>query len=204
MRYNSAPARGLTCTPGMGLAFIGRLTREKGVDLLIAAWREAKIWRGRPLVIAGDGPDRSIVEAARRYNVQYLGSVDQAGVAALLDEAALVVIPSRNYEGFPRLVAESFERGRPVAATNLGSLKELITSEVGWTASPEPKAFARMLEAAVEDPTREEKGIRAWQVFETILHPRVAMDSLLEVYAAVTRPRYADARTLRTDDAFLC
>ncbi len=185
VRYNSAQPLGPTRPLGTGFVFVGRLTREKGASLLISAWSQSDLWRQHRLVVAGDGPERDLVVSASGRNVHYLGPVDRARVSELLDEAAVVVIPSLCYEGFPRVMAESFERGRPVAATALGALGELITAELGWTAAPEPEAFAKMLSRAIVDPTLHDKGARARSMFESKLHPLVTTDSLLGVYEAL-------------------
>jgi glycosyltransferase involved in cell wall biosynthesis len=191
VRYNSTQPRGPTRPLGTGFVFVGRLSDEKGASLLISAWMQADLGRRHRLVVAGDGPERDLVVSARDHNVHYVGLVDRARVSALLDEAAVVVIPSLNYEGFPRLVAESFERGRPVAATALGALKELITPEVGWTAPPEPDAFAKMMVGAASDPSLTEKGARARATYESRLDPVVTTSSLLDIYERVQAGRSA-------------
>ena len=83
--------------------FIGRLTREKGVNLLMSAWARSLAGDTQQLVVAGDGPERDSVLASRGINVRYEGFVDAARLHQLLDETAIVVIPSLCYEGFPGL-----------------------------------------------------------------------------------------------------
>jgi glycosyltransferase involved in cell wall biosynthesis len=183
---NCARSRGPVAPPGSGFVFIGRLTAEKGVSLLMSAWARSRARDTQRLVVAGDGPEREIVIAARESNVRYEGLVDAERVRWLLDEAAIVVIPSLCYEGFPRLVAEAFERGRPVVATALGSLGDLITSDVGWTADPNADAFATMLSSASSDPTLATKAAAARAVFEAYLTPELRVQRLLAVYADVT------------------
>jgi len=180
---NSTQSRGAVRSPGSGFIFVGRLTPEKGASLLISAWKMSRVWQKERLVVAGDGPERDLILAAKDHNVHYVGAVDQARVGTLLDEAAVVVIPSLCYEGFPRLVAEAFERGRPVAATAIGSLGELITRDVGWTAPPESPAFARMLSLAASDLTLQEKSKAARALYESQLTPSVTTASLLDLYA---------------------
>jgi glycosyltransferase involved in cell wall biosynthesis len=152
---------------------------------MISAWKRSGVWRAHRLVVAGDGPELELVRGAAGHNVHHVGVVDRTRVSTLLDAAAVVIIPSRCYEGFPRLVAESFERGRPVAATALGSLRELVTADVGWTAPPESGAFAEMLSRAASDPTLRKKSAAARAVFESKLTPQVTTASLLNVYEAV-------------------
>jgi len=182
---NSTLSRGPTTPPGSGFVFIGRLTAEKGVALLMSAWARSSARATQRLVVAGDGPERSVVVDARESNVRYEGLVDAERVHKLLDEAAVVVIPSLCYEGCPRLVAEAFERGRPIASTALGALRDLVTSEVGWTSDPTPDAFADMLSRAASDPTLPTKAVAARAVFEARLTPEISVKRLLGVYAEV-------------------
>jgi len=182
VRPNFAQPRGPVQPLGSGFLFVGRLTPEKGASLLVSAWTQSRLWRQHRLVIAGDGPERDLVLSARQHNVDYVGIVDSSRVSMLLDDAAVVVIPSLCYEGFPRLVAEAFERGRPVAATPLGALGDLITPEVGWTAPPEADAFAKMLSLAISDPNIQERATTARAVFERDFHPLVTTASLVALY----------------------
>lgn len=186
VRPNSAQPGAPVRPPGSGFVFVGRLTPEKGISLLIDAWKRSTLWETERLVVAGDGPERNLVLDHAHRNVHYLGTVDRAHVSTLLDDAAVVVIPSLWYEGYPRVVAESFERGRPVAATALGALADLITADVGWTAAPDPRAFATMLGAAAADPDRARKGIAARSRFDAELDPSVTMKTLIDLYASLS------------------
>ena len=170
---NFARSHGPAIPPGSGFVFIGRLTAEKGVSLLMSAWARSRARDTQRLVVAGDGPERATVIAARESNVRYEGLVNAERVHQLLDEAAIVVIPSLCYEGFPRLIAEAFERGRPIASTALGSLRDLVTLDVGWTADPNADSFATMLSSAASDPALAAKAAAARAVFEAQLRPEL-------------------------------
>jgi glycosyltransferase involved in cell wall biosynthesis len=182
---NSARSLGPVTAPGSGFLFIGRLTAEKGVNLLMSAWARSLAGHTQQLVVAGDGPERDSVIAARDINVRYEGFVDAERLHQLLDDTAIVVIPSLCYEGFPRVVAESFERGRPIAATALGSLCDLVTADVGWTAQPNVESFAAVIADAACDPALVTKGAKARAVFDTTLTPEMSLARLLDVYTQV-------------------
>ncbi len=187
VRPNSAQSRGAVLPPGSGFVFIGRLTHEKGASLLISAWMASPVWKTQRLVVAGDGPERELILAAEHRNVHYVGQVDQAHVSSLLDEAAIVVIPSLWYEAFPRIVSESFERGRPILATAVGALRGLITPNVGWTAPADSTAFAEALSVAASDPTLQNKGAAARMFYDSQLTTSVTTASLLDIYASLRR-----------------
>ena len=109
--------------------FVGRLSAEKGVDTLLAAWKRLQ---GRvPLKIVGDGPLASEVAATaeRIEGVEWLGRKPRAGVLDLMKQASFLIFPSRWYEGFPMTIAEAFATGLPVVASNLGAMATLIDHE---------------------------------------------------------------------------
>ena len=107
-----------------GALFVGRLSREKGVDVLLDAWHQ---FPDLPLTIVGDGPERERLEAAAPPNVTFTGALTRAEVEARMLSSGVLVVPSIWYEGFPMVIAEAFARGLPVAASRIGSLSELIS-----------------------------------------------------------------------------
>ncbi len=111
--------------PGRGAVFVGRLSPEKGVDLLIDAWREQE---GAPLTIVGTGPAEAALRARARDvpGVHFLGAQPREGVIAALRDAAFAVAPSRWYEIAPLAVLEALACGRPVVAWRGGALAEAV------------------------------------------------------------------------------
>lgn len=122
--------------PGQGAGdggyavFVGRLSEEKGVRVLLSAWRAVA---GVRLKIAGDGPLRAELErqAVREgLTVEFLGYRRKDEVNALLRNAAVSILPSICYEGIPMSMIESFACGTPVVASRIGSLAELVEDGV--------------------------------------------------------------------------
>src|SRR5581483_9427331 len=112
--------------PGGYFLFLGRLAREKGLGDLLAAWRTIEA----PLVVAGDGPQRLELEAAAPRNFGFRGSVSPDEVPGLLRGARALVVPSRWYEGAPRVVIEAYAAGVPVIASRLGGLAQTVDDGV--------------------------------------------------------------------------
>jgi len=118
--------------PGVGSGdggfalFVGRLTEEKGIRPLLAAWKS--IGNALPLKICGDGPLAEEVANTIKDmpGVQWLGRKPFSQVIELMGRATVLVFPSIWYEGLPRTIVESYARGTPVAASDLGSMRELI------------------------------------------------------------------------------
>ncbi len=105
--------------------FVGRLSHEKGISTLLSAW--ARLRENAKLKIVGTGPLEGFVhEGAKNSSIQAIGHQTQEGVMNLIDGAAFVIFPSECYEGFPRVIVESFAKGKPVVASRLGSMAELI------------------------------------------------------------------------------
>jgi glycosyltransferase involved in cell wall biosynthesis len=106
--------------------FVGRLSQEKGVDTLLAAW--TRLRQKVPLKIVGDGPlAPKVAEAAKRLSkVEWLGRQPKDRVIALMKDAVALVFPSVWYEGFPMVIAEAYAVGLPVIASDLGSMSSLI------------------------------------------------------------------------------
>ncbi|MBI1356929.1 MAG: glycosyltransferase [Acidobacteria bacterium] len=133
--------------------FLGRLSPEKGVRLLLKAWEEQGCTV--PLKIGGSGPLEEEVAAAadRRPHVEALGRLSAKEVDFHMKRASFLVLPSVNYEGFPRTVVEAYARGLPVLASRLGSLEELIhDGETGAHFAPyDPADLAQRAEALFAD-----------------------------------------------------
>jgi glycosyltransferase involved in cell wall biosynthesis len=106
--------------------YAGRLSVEKGLDTLLAAWEH--VGQQMPLKIVGDGPlAREVVEATKRLpHVKWLGRRPMAEVYELMGEATVLILPSKWYETFGRVAVEAFAKGTPVIASKIGAIAELV------------------------------------------------------------------------------
>jgi glycosyltransferase involved in cell wall biosynthesis len=134
------------------VAFIGALEPSKGVDVLIEAW--AMVVRQIPearLAIAGGGSmmqklQRRIETLGLGASVDLIGALPRNEVWALLDRSWLLAAPSRS-EGLGRVILEAFSRARPVVATHVGGIPELV--EPGRTGLLVPPEDAPALASAL-------------------------------------------------------
>ena len=125
------------------LLCLGRLVDGKGIDLAIAAFKLilTRFPRAR-LVIGGDGParfalERQVAELGIRDVVEFIGQVPRDRVPFLLNTATLVLIPSRE-EAFNLVALEAAFLARPVVATRVGGLPEVVADgETGLLVEPE-------------------------------------------------------------------
>ena len=104
--------------------FIGRLSEEKGIDLLLNAF----MCNGQPLQIIGKGPmEKNVIDIASRHtNITYLGFQDKAFIMRKLKKAKSLIFTSICYEGMPMTILESFSAGTPVIGPNIGGPNEII------------------------------------------------------------------------------
>lgn len=156
---NFLPSRGgdraLTPAPAAGplaLLFIGRLSIEKGVDVLLEALAAGPA--ALQLTVLGDGAERADLEAlcgrlGLSARVHFAGWQDDVG--PYLDRAGAVVMPSLR-EGLPLTAIEAAAAGRPVVASRVGGIPDVIKhGETGLLVEPgQPAALASALSQLVE------------------------------------------------------
>lgn len=106
--------------------FVGRLSQEKGIDLLLRAWK--RIGSRIPLKILGTGPlaSRCVQAASESSGITYLGPKPKHEVFEYMGGARALAFPSCCYEGCSLSVIESLAKGTPVIASKLGSMEEMI------------------------------------------------------------------------------
>jgi glycogen(starch) synthase len=140
---------------------LGRLVPEKGFDLALAAFGviRARVPHVR-LVLAGDGGEREqlkrqAAELGLGRSVEFLGAVPPDRAADLIAKATLVVVPSR-LEGFGLVALEAAAMARPVIATRVGGLPEVIVhGETGLlTEAENSEALAGAIAVLLEQPAK--------------------------------------------------
>jgi glycosyltransferase involved in cell wall biosynthesis len=136
--------------------FVGRLSPEKGISTLLAAWQI--LGEQIPLKIVGDGPlaDEVATAGSEIPGVEWLGRQPQEQVQKLMQNAKILVFPSVWYETFGMVVIEAYAVGLPVIASNLGSLSSLIDSgRTGFHFRPgDSDDLAAKVEWAVTHPEK--------------------------------------------------
>jgi glycosyltransferase involved in cell wall biosynthesis len=177
--------------PGVGdhlggyALFVGRLTREKGVQTLLHAWAQLE---GRvPLKIVGTGPLGALAEP-QRHGIEWLGAQPHEQVLELMKHASFLVFPSEWYEGFPMTLVEAFATGLPVIAAARGSAAELIDDEeTGYLFEPgNASALAARVEQALTYPdARARLGRQARAVFESKYTATTNYSQLITIYESV-------------------
>lgn len=181
------PDPGLGGHAGEYALFVGRLSLEKGVAILMDAWRQ--IGGTVPLRVVGDGPLRPLVEDACQENpgITYMGFRSGAEVLELMKQATFLVLPSLWYEGFPLVLIEAFSTGLPAVVSGHQSLTEIIAGgELGWRAASgnaaDLAAVVRQAWSSRSDVAP--RGLAAREAFLDKYSADVNYASLLAIYEA--------------------
>jgi len=110
------------------ILYFGRLSVEKGVDILLEAM--GKVQSNLKLKIAGTGPEekklKNMAKKLRLKNVEFLGYKEKGELIKLAQKSKFVIMPSIWYEVFGLSILESFALGKPVVGSNIGAIPELI------------------------------------------------------------------------------
>jgi len=166
--------------------YIGRLSREKGIDVLIRA--AARLGRGR-LLILGDGPERETLERlaaeSGAVGIEFLGRRPASEVKAILGAARFVVLPSRWYENLPFSIMEALAAGKPVVASDIGGVPEMVDDGVnGFLVPPDDEgALADKIAALLADPAlRAEMGSMGRGKALELYGPDYHYTRIMEIY----------------------
>ncbi len=144
------------------LLVMGRAVAEKGFDIALAAFDTVR--RRRPdarLTVAGSGhamPElrQQAVDRGVADGVDFLGWIEPSAIPELINRASLVLVPSRWEEPFGLVALEAAQMGRPVVATDVGGLGEVVAhGETGLLVPREdPAAMAEAIVTLLADPER--------------------------------------------------
>lgn len=173
-----------------GIAFVGTLSKEKGVMDVLEIARQLPRVR---IVLAGRGPLEQVVVSASEGlpNVEFRGWLDSTGVRDVLSSARVAVVPSRWAEPGGLVVLEAMALGTPVVAYRKGGLDEYVSrTNAGIVVDASPSALAAACTSLLDDDARwmrcSESGLIATaNEFSTTTHVR----SVLEVYDRVLSER---------------
>lgn len=175
---------------------VARLVSKKGIDVLIRAIGVlARRGVNRELVIVGEGELRGRLEdLARRLGVEdrvrFAGALTKPDVERAYAEASMFVLPCRidefeDRDGMPTVLGEAMRHGLPVVSTDVIGIPELVRhGETGLLVDPDdPAAVADAISRLDRDlVAAAELGRKGADHAAALLDPRVATDSLLEIF----------------------
>ena len=168
--------------------YAGRLSAEKGVDILLKAWRNIK---DIPLLIVGTGPQDAAmtqyIQSEGLNNVRMLGFLQREEYLKTIRGAKFLVVPCLSYDNCPMVVVEAYSYGVPVLASRLGSLEEAV--EDGKTgllfATGDADDLAAKARELISDAQRYQRlCANAHKTYESRHSPQKHYQGLMECYAA--------------------
>jgi len=169
--------------------FVGRLSPEKGVDVLLRAWRKLQDER---LIIVGDGPEKEqlVTQFGNLPNVEFKGKKPREEVLRLMKECRALVFPSICYEGLPITIIEAFSTGTPVIGSAMGAMQEMISHEKnGLLFSPGSESdLVRKLSIFGDYLKKGDYSIyeNARKEYIALYHPDRCYESVLSIYSRIT------------------
>jgi glycosyltransferase involved in cell wall biosynthesis len=169
----------------------GRLQRHKGFhNLLLAVSKASRNGVNVEAVIAGEGPYRrnlSHVAADLRIldRIRFVGKVNSHQITSLYEWSDVVIMPTITPEPFGRVAVEAMSRGKPVIASRIGGIPEIVEhGQTGLLVQPDdPEDLTEkimLLETGVD--TRRRMGTMALQVCRTKFDSGRITKQLLELY----------------------
>ena len=167
--------------------YCGRLTRQKGAQVLLEAW--AVVSRALPdalLLIAGDGPERAALERIASPSVRFLGQLTPHALQDVAQSAWVQVVPSVGFEAFGLVAVEAMLRGQPVVASRIGGLPESVEHDVTGMLVPPGDAtgLAGALLTLLQDRARCQ---RLGDAGERIARQRDTIDAHVDRFVSLYR-----------------
>lgn len=180
------------------ILFVGRISKEKGVDILLSAWEKTLDKKGNKLLIIGDGPEKKLLE--EQYNqhkdIEFLGKLDEDQVLTFMKKAKYLVVPSIWYEGFPMTIIEAFSVGTPVISSNIGSLQEVVVhGKNGFHFNyGDSKALKECLEMALKFNDYQDLIQNTFNIYLNNYTPDINFKMLMNIYNNVMMERKNEQR----------
>lgn len=170
-----------------GFLFVGRLSTEKGLDVLLEAFSQTS----HPLSIIGGGPlEAKVIDYASKHaNIEYLGFQSSDVVIAKMKHCKALVFPSIWYEGMPMSILEALSTGCPVIASKLGAMAELIEHEINGLHFEAGSAsdLIKQLDLITDDMS-----LNARQSYLEHYTPEANYKQLIDIYQKVIDENAAD------------
>ena len=185
--FVAPPAAATGAAPAARFLYVGRLSHEKGCEVLAQACRLAPQLR---LDVVGAGPLEGLFTGLP--NVRLHGWRSAPEIAALMHGSLALVLPSICYENFPRTLVEALSCGLPVIGSRLGAMQVLIDEQrTGALFEPgNAAALVEQMQRLAADPAgRARMAQECLRTYEAHYRPETNLALLLQIYADARRER---------------
>ncbi len=169
--------------------YIGRLSEEKGVKVLLNAFKKSE----HLIKIVGTGPmEEEVKQANQAYkNIQYLGKCEKVEIDMLLTKATALIFPSLWYETFGMVIIEAFSNSTPVITSAIGQMRNIITDKYnGFHFKVGDANNLNQIINDFENFTESERtfyGRNALKTYHDKYTPSINADLLLTIYQSVIK-----------------
>jgi len=166
--------------------FVGRLSVEKGISLLLNAFKGSD----KKLIIIGAGPLEEEVKKAtlENNNIVYLGFRDKEFIMQKLKKAKALVFSSIWYETFGMTIIEAFSAGTPVVGANIGSPNEIIKDNQNgliYKVNDLESLKEKIESIDKDDKVYKSLCVEARKSYETLYTPEQNYKQLMSIYTSV-------------------
>lgn len=169
-------------TKGDYFLFYGRLSREKGVDTLIQAAKQA----GIRLKLAGTGSLSEKYSSNPDSRIEFLGHQTGAALWKLVSQASFVLVPSEWYENNPLTILEAYGLGKPVIGSRIGGIPEIVQDgQTGFLFEPgNTNELAKRLRKAndMNDTDYQRMSMSARRFANRTFDPETHYQQLIKIY----------------------
>ena len=202
---NDFPAEKINCIPtftsskseigefqiGTYALYFGRISEEKGVETAVKAYEKMP---DKQLKIMGDDTTeegirlKNYVKEKGLTNIEFLGFKSGTELENVIKAARFTLIPSIWYDNLPNTALESFQYSKPVIASNIGSLPELVNDgENGYLFIPgDAEDLAKKIKLLDDDEKIKYMGRKSRERLENRFAPKAHYDALMNIFEMVT------------------
>lgn len=162
--------------------FVGRLIKEKGIDILLQSTR---LWdKNIRLFVIGAGPmeEKLLKEVNQFKQVQFLGKTDQQDLPLYYSAADCLIVPSISEEGFGRVIIESLACGTPVIASRKGAIPEAMDETVGRFIKATSEDIKNEISYLYENPSVLKKFTKKARKFVERRYSESNVQTIIKVY----------------------
>jgi glycosyltransferase involved in cell wall biosynthesis len=171
--------------------FVGRLSPEKGIEMLVKTWIDHNITT--PLYIIGQGPMAEPLQEISKQTpaIVWLGTQPHHKTMEYVHRAKALVFPSIWYEGFPMTIVESFSLGTPVVTSNIGSQAEIVKdgyNGIHFQMGNMKDLHNKICESEKDTNILRKLSNQAYQTYRDYYTPETNYQQLVKIYRSVIEP----------------
>tara|TARA_R110002033_G_scaffold133508_1_gene173544 strand:- start:2480 stop:3610 length:1131 start_codon:yes stop_codon:yes gene_type:complete len=161
--------------------FIGRLSKEKGVEVLIEAFNKTPHIQ---LDVIGDGVLFENLKSIANENIKFHGSQNKTFIREMLNQSKALVFPSIWYEGLPNTLIEAFSTGTPVLASNIDNINDIVVSGFNGELFS-PNNSSDLIEKVLDFSNKETEqyGLNARELYEEKYTHQKNFENLKNIYS---------------------